>query len=53
MNREAARELYQLLSFGGRKLQEMFEGILQAEPERVEPLPYLSRGNHILSLRED
>ena len=43
MNREAARELFQLLLFGGKTLQDMFEDILRTESERVEPLQFISR----------
>ena len=42
-NQDAARELDQLLVFGAKRLQEVFEDVLRGSSEKVEPLQFITR----------
>ena len=43
VNLEAAQDLSQLLVFGAKRLQELFEDTLKSSSEKVEPLQFITR----------
>ncbi|MCJ1328382.1 exocyst complex component exo70 [Thelotrema lepadinum] len=43
VNQEAAQDLSQLLVFGAKRLQELFEDTLKSSSEKVEPLQFITR----------
>ncbi|KAI4153731.1 MAG: hypothetical protein LQ340_002137 [Diploschistes diacapsis] len=43
VNQEAAQELSQLLNFGGKRIQELFEDAIASSSETVEPLQFITR----------
>ena len=43
VNQDAAREMSQLLTFGAKRIQELFEDTLKSVSEKVEPLQFITR----------
>lgn len=44
VNQEAARGLSELLTYGAKQLQELFQTIIQDNGAKVEPLQFISKG---------
>jgi exocyst complex component 7 len=52
VNQDAARELSQLLQYGAKCIQDMFENILKSSSERIEPLQYITRNQNFPTLAQ-
>ena len=52
VNQDAARELSQLLMYGAKRLQEMFDDVLKGSSDKVEPLQYITRSKPFPTLEQ-